>query len=95
MQNTEKRIENVCSELQELLEIHANLNEIVMQQQLKVDALADNVGTAKNEIEKGTKELQEADKYHRMNRKKKWCFRIFLLFALLIIIAYLWALMST
>jgi t-SNARE complex subunit (syntaxin) len=71
----------------EVYELFKDLATLVDIQQESLDVIENRVAKAKDYVEKGEKELQQAEIYQKKSRKKQCCLIIILLCALIALIA--------
>jgi len=71
----------------EVYELFKDLATLVDIQQESLDVIENRVAKAKDYVEKGEKELAQAETYQKRSRKKTCCLLIILLIVLIVIIA--------
>lgn len=83
----QEEIERIAQQMNVLLELFQNMNEMIVEQEVKVERIQEGAQETHEHIEEGVKQLEVAkEKAKSARRKKWWCLLIVVILIIIIIV---------
>lgn len=91
LEDEEEAIVGIHDDVKNMKEMFEELDELVSEQEIVVDKLADNIGVSTTHVVAGKDELEIAERNKIRSRNRKIILLIILIVVLAIIVAFVWA----